>query len=114
MEMHRKGKPMSDLISRQAVLDKAYPYGNGDAPEGFCVDVEDIQALPSAEPEQHWIPCSERMPEEVGYYLVTLARDSEIDIAYFTKYNTWETFRNTEVIAWMPLPEPYTERSKDE
>ena len=42
---------MSDLISRQAVLDKAYPYGNGDAPEGFCVDVEDIQALPSAQPE---------------------------------------------------------------
>lgn len=40
-----------DLISRQAVLDKAYAYGSGLEPDGFCVDVEDIQALPSAQPE---------------------------------------------------------------
>lgn len=62
---------------------------------------------PSAQPEQQWTSCSERLPEEIGYYLVTLARDLEVDISYFTKYNTWETFRNTEVIAWLPLPDPY-------
>lgn len=43
---------ITDLVSRQAVLDKAYAYGNGLQPEGFCVDVEDIQALPSAQPER--------------------------------------------------------------
>lgn len=40
-----------DLIDRQAVLDMAYAYGNGLEPEGYCVNVEDIQALPSAQPE---------------------------------------------------------------
>ena len=40
-----------DVISRQAVLDMAYAYGNGWEPEGYCVNVEDIQALPSAQPE---------------------------------------------------------------
>lgn len=42
----------NDLISRQAVLDLAYPYGNGLEPEGFCVEVEDILSLPSAQPER--------------------------------------------------------------
>jgi len=41
---------MDDLISRQAVLDKAYAYGNGLEPEGYCVNVEDIQALPPVTP----------------------------------------------------------------
>ena len=43
---------MDDLISRQAVLDMAYAYGNGLEPEGYCVDVEDIQALPPALPDK--------------------------------------------------------------
>lgn len=40
---------MNDFISRQAALDKAYAYGYGLEPEGFCVEVEDIQALPSVQ-----------------------------------------------------------------
>jgi len=36
-----------DCISRQAVLEQAYAYGNGLEPDGYCVNVEDIQALPS-------------------------------------------------------------------
>lgn len=62
---------MNDLISRQAVLDKAYAYGNGLEPEGFCVEVEDIQALPSVDPEQRWIPVSERLPEDLQEVNVT-------------------------------------------
>ena len=54
-----------------------------------------------------WIPCKNSLPEEVGYYLVTLVKDAEVDIAYFTKYHTWETFQNAEVIAWADLPKPY-------
>jgi DNA-directed RNA polymerase subunit RPC12/RpoP len=58
----RKGEPMSDdLISRQAVLEKAYPYGNGLEPDGYCVDVEDIQAVPAIAPKTgHWIPLDKR------------------------------------------------------
>ena len=47
-----------DCISRQAVLEQAYAYGNGLEPDGYCVNVEDIQALPSVtpiRPKGHWI-----------------------------------------------------------
>ena len=65
--------------------------------------------------EQQWIPCSERLPDmDRAYYLVSLSDKKEVDIAYFTEYGTWETFRNDEVEAWMPLPEPYAERRTDE
>ena len=43
-------QPCEDCISRQAVLDNAYAYGNGLEPEGYCVNVEDIQALPPVTP----------------------------------------------------------------
>jgi len=42
----------SDCISRQAVLEQAYAYGNGLEPDGYCVNVEDIQALPSVTPQE--------------------------------------------------------------
>jgi hypothetical protein len=41
-----------DCISRQAVLEQAYAYGNGLEPDGYCVNVEDIQALPSVTPQE--------------------------------------------------------------
>ena len=48
-----------DCISRQAVLEQAYAYGNGLEPDGYCVNVEDIQALPSVTPQEprkgHWM-----------------------------------------------------------
>lgn len=43
-------EPCEDTISRQAVLDNAYAYGNGLEPEGYCVNIEDIQALPPVTP----------------------------------------------------------------
>ena len=52
-------EPCEDCVSRQAVLDKAYAYGNGLEPVGYCVNVEDIQALPPIQPKVkvgHWIP----------------------------------------------------------
>lgn len=41
-----------DCISREAVLENAYAYGNGLEPEGYCVNVEDIQALPPVTPQE--------------------------------------------------------------
>ena len=54
-----QAEPCEDCVSRQAVLDKAYAYGNGLEPEGYCVNVEDIQALPPIQPKAKmgkWIP----------------------------------------------------------
>ena len=81
-----------------------------------------------------WIPCSERFPEESGYYLVTYHDWS--DGNFLPKYDDtyvrrlhyqiskhfvgWNYPKNVddraendchkEVIAWQPLPEPYKER----
>ena len=46
-----------DCISREYILSKAYAYGNGLEPEGYCVEVEDIQQAPSVQPKVmtgHW------------------------------------------------------------
>ena len=66
----------------------------------FCEII--IKAL---EQEPRWIPVSERLPEENGYYLTTTMYH-EVYCDYWEE----ERFNRTEaVIAWMPLPEPYRE-----
>ena len=72
--------------------------------------------LPSAQPEQQWIPCSERLPEKNVWVLVTFMMangEVDIDIMRINRWDSaWETrdfdmaYRET-VVAWMPLPEPY-------
>lgn len=64
-----------------------------------------------------WIPCSERLPDESGYYLTTI-QDGEVCYVsknwfahtgdYYLGKSEWrELCDGEEVIAWMPLPEPY-------
>ena len=66
-----------------------------------------------------WIPVSEKMP---GHYEVVLAccNDDFVTLASFSyKEDRWECLtnmssdtyfpENEEIIAWMPLPEPYEE-----
>ena len=59
--------------------------------------------------EPHWIPVTERLPEASGLYLVSVKNDHErrySKTAWFEK-DVW--FARQDVIAWMPLPEPYKE-----
>ena len=102
-----KGKPMDDLISRQAVLEatsttlKITGKENAETVYAYIKKLcDDIKALPSA---QQWIPCSERLPDQNGKYLV-VGRQKAINILKFDGgrwYGKWG------VVAWMPLPEPY-------
>lgn len=52
-----------------------------------------------------WIPCSERLPEEEGVYLVTKPNFGNwvVDTMYFCR----GSFTDKYVIAWQPLPEAY-------
>lgn len=65
------------------------------------------------EKEKHeWIPCSERLPGAAGFYLVTKKqRSGEIQVAlgsYQPLFKSWSGNGNfKEVLAWMPLSEPY-------
>ena len=73
------------------------------AQEVFADCIEALEILPSAQPEPHWVPCSERLPEERGFYLTTTK-----DKAVYCDHWNEDNFDRTEmVIAWMPLPEPY-------
>jgi len=61
--------------------------------------------------EPRWIPASERLPGEEGYYLVTTdgTYNDTIDIAHYTK-GSWH--KASRIKAWMPLPEPYKAESE--
>ena len=75
-----------------------------------------------------WIPCSERLPKCNGCYLVWRPHyfGGEIGmpaICYFDGQDTWHDsygvdftriLNKNDVIAWMPLPEPYDMRKKVE
>lgn len=52
---------------------------------------------------QQWIPCSERLPDEKGYYLTTTMYQE-----VYCDYWNGECFNRTEmIIAWKSLPEPW-------
>lgn len=59
---------------------------------------------------QQWIPCSERLPEKNGNYLVTITWGwggrSTVDIDYWQLDCIWAGFED-KVTAWMPLPPPW-------
>lgn len=76
--------------------------------------------LPPAQPEQRWIPCSERLPfaefgesdnvlTTCGYRDVKDTSARWIRLLYFNGgnwcYPTGETYEQ-KVYAWMPLPDP--------
>ena len=77
--------------------------------------------LKDAQPEPHWIPCSEKLPESDGFYLVTVCAEYRpVRIYCFSPYGMHEDKKywmndcdchsyvfNHFVEAWLPLPEPY-------
>lgn len=70
-----------------------------------------IVNLPTAQPEQRWIPCKERMPTKDGAYLVSgrwaSGKESVGDCDYSKEDGYFHTAWNFDVLAWRELPEPY-------
>lgn len=90
----------------QAQLEKAYQLGYAEGKK-------------DAQPEQRWIPCSEKLPEDDVEVLVT--DDSGgvqwLDIDRILSYEdgsgrSWIYSQNP--TAWMPLPKPYRAERKEE
>lgn len=128
---------MDDLISRQAVKELAH----NQVREKYCgmalkelrdfyIKLADsiIDLLPSAQPEQRWILCSERLPEERHYDDIDDVDPSD-SVLVFTRYKTYyisrywghrtskgesnyvipdwmdlDEYISDAVVAWMPLP----------
>lgn len=98
MMCDQNGCPISDAVF---ALDKA------------------IEALSADRPQAKWIPCSERLPNKDGHYLVCVDWSQDnVDVLRWA--DGWNCFRDFDgnvyrkseldrdtVIAWMPLPSAY-------
>jgi hypothetical protein len=137
---------MDDLISRQAAIDalgeKPLAWTEGEYELGlqnqWQSDVDALNGLPSAQPEQRWIPCSERLPGEhewLGTKKFGTTISNEVYVTFeapdgqrFAKHISFQNgklspvdeqrmkvwFKGAKPIAWMPLPEPYREERTEE
>ena len=122
---------MSDLISRQAAIDAIM----GQPTEAHYPSwyAEQIKALPSAQPEQRWIPFKTRpltkeekeehpewdgildckLPDDGQRILVNVSVRGHESVQYDEFYTDDGSYLDsgyeigTEATAWMPLPEPY-------
>ena len=113
-----------EFMEQYKVVDTDHVYSNG-------VEFVPIFRMKQwfehlAQPEQKWIPCSERLPEENGLYLVTVNASKRPVRIY--EYTPWEMSEerkywindcdnhshvfNHFVKAWMPLTEPYKGEQK--
>ncbi len=56
-----------------------------------------------------WIPCSERLPEVDDMYLITAKVLDKTEVQYVFYQRSAGFICNGKAIAWMELPEAYTE-----
>ena len=99
------------MINETLEADRAYRKDMADAYDrGY--------AKGKADAESHWIPVKYN-PKKDGIYLITLKREDEIfvDALNYNSEMGWGFYPDwgdgfismPDVIAWMPVPEPYKE-----
>lgn len=135
----------NDMIKRSDAIKATWQEPTYTDPLNVLTEVRDrLEAIPSADRPQEWIPCSERLPEvhEEPYYADHEAILHESDyVLTCCKYRKgfvyaigsvihdevcdsyeWSglydyaecVIDDTQVLAWMPLPKPYEEVKENE
>ena len=111
---------------RKIAMDvKTYPYISAQCTEAADVIEELSSKLQAANMERSsqyynggWIPCNEKLPEageyvgNVAKYYLVQNEYGDMLVARYTYSEYWEQIYQhkpyaDEVVAWMPLPEPY-------
>lgn len=100
------------MTKREAVEILEFNVGLADPELKDALDLA-ISALEKQEKDR-WIPVTERLPEENGTYLACY-EDATVLLDWFN--GKWFFYRTNPaveetgtIIAWRPLPEPYTEK----
>ena len=103
---------MKDLIRRSDAI-KAMAKAIGRILyDAEAVSQHVMNSIPAVEPNQEWIPCSERLPEESGKSYLTYQGDSRYGWCQVLRYDDgWNCLNGDKkneikgVVAWMPLPD---------
>ena len=96
-----------DLISRQAIMKEFANFVRASNNSDFAQTptwndaVSLVGSMPSAEPEQRWIPVTERLPEDGKYVLAYCIDDDFMTVEARHKFEAFQ------ITHWMPLPEPF-------
>lgn len=123
----------NDLIKRSDVEQMLAALGGCDASDkeaaGWdkAIDAA-LHGLGKVESADRWIPCSEKLPEKYGDYLIAwchkekyikaLQNEHYYEICEYSPEEGWlsnfpQCPEGYEVVAWKPLPEPYKEDLDD-
>lgn len=107
------------------VLEKYKRYAEGILTDEVLDSIAFDMAIESLQTEQKWIPCSERLPEKDGRYLVCMSWDYHYMDVYMWA-DGWNCVRRingkvdreseidgADILAWMPLPNPYREDDEE-
>ena len=110
-------EPCEDAISRKAVKE-LFQEGSVMGMYYF-LGIDELPSITSKKEE--WIPCSEKMPKQKEYidnvceYYLIQDEYGDMCVARYTKKG-WHPIESLffldDVVAWIPLPEPYKEESE--
>ncbi len=109
------------MIDEMKLLEDIDEYFCDDCSEcgGHCRHGDIVTLILKQQKFGEWIPCSERLPESEHEWYLTTHEDGSLIPHRYTKQHgfilNWEIFdlkkreRQGDVVAWLPLPEPYKE-----
>ena len=101
---------LCDFLVDMQLCARDCPYSGNRNEDGECNawqvihDMRNKREITDVQPVNQWISVDDRLPEEIGYYLVVIGNEMliSIDIAEYSE-GYWH--KHDKVLYWQPLPE---------